>query len=114
MGAGLAKDASQRHPELPKNLAKHIESFQDRIYVYNPIICMPTKRCWRYPSKMKWIEQGCRELVDMARILSSVGDDRTILLPEIGCGLGGLNWERQVRPVVDLLLQGNRFLLVSK
>jgi hypothetical protein len=114
MGAGLAKYAAELMPELPRKLGTHIQYFRERLYVYNPIICMPTKRNWRRPSRIEWIEYGCRELLDLSRILSSVGDHRQILLPQIGCGLGGLNWERQVRPVVDSILEGNRFILVTK
>lgn len=114
MGAGLAKDAVERFSELPQNLANHIRQFGDRLYVDSPIICMPTKHNWRLPSQIRWIEQGCIELLDLARILSSVDDTRPILLPQIGCGLGGLNWERQVRPMVDSILEGDRFVLVTK
>jgi len=114
MGAGMAKDAVERYPELPGNLAAHIRKFDSRIYVHNPIICLPTKHNWRNPSKIEFIEQGCHELLDLARILSSVGDTRPILLPQLGCGLGGLNWERQVRPLVDSILEGDRFVLVTQ
>jgi len=114
MGAGLAKDAAERFPELPKRLGNHIRQFDSRLYVDNPIICLPTKHNWRRPSQMRWVEQGCHELVDLARILGDVGDHRSIFLPQLGCGLGGLNWERQIRPVVDSILEGDRFVLVQK
>ncbi|MCV0439707.1 MAG: hypothetical protein K5880_13860 [Hydrogenophaga sp.] len=114
MGAGMAKDAADRYPGLAENLGVHIGKFDSRLYVSNPVICLPTKHNWRNPSKIEFVEQGCYELLDLARILSSVGDARPILLPQLGCGLGGLNWERQVRPLVDSILEGDRFVLVTQ
>ena len=114
MGAGMAKDAVDRFPGLAGSLAAHIRKFDSRIYVQNPIICLPTKHNWRNPSKIEFVEQGCHELLDLARILTSVGDTHPILLPQLGCGLGGLNWERQVRPLVDSILEGDRFVLVTQ
>lgn len=114
MGAGLAKDAVERYPDLHENLANHIKISKDSLYIYKPIICMPTKRNWRGKSRLEWVEKGCFELVELARVLSSVGNDQSILLPQLGCGLGGLNWERQVRPVVDSILEGDRFILVTQ
>ena len=114
MGAGLAKEAATRYPQLPSDMAKHIRRFKDALYVDRPIICLPTKRNWRGTAQMEWIEKGCFELAELARILSSVQHDQPILVPQLGCGLGGLNWERQVRPMVDAILEGDRFILVSK
>ncbi len=114
MGAGIAKEAAQRFPDLPSRLATHIVRWGDRIYIDNEVICLPTKRDWRQPSKLEYVEQGCRELLELARVLEIVGNQRSILLPKLGCGLGGLNWERQVRPMMDALLESERFILVSK
>jgi len=113
MGAGMAKEAARRFPELPKELADHIRLLNDILFVHRPVICMPTKHNWRDPSRLEWIERGCTELSSFARLLSSVGHGNTIFLPTLGCGLGGLDWERQVRPVVDSLLEGDRFVLVQ-
>ena len=114
MGAGVAKDAAERYPELSRQLARHIRRFDDGLYLNAPVICMPTKRNWRSGSQLDLIEMGCHRLVELARVFDMVDHDCPIFLPKIGCGLGGLNWERQVRPVVDSLLGGDRFVLVSK
>jgi hypothetical protein len=114
MGAGLAKEAADRVPHLQEKLSTHIARFRERLYVDKPVICLATKRDWRQPSRLEWVEHGCFELVELARVLASVGDHRPILVPKLGCGLGGLNWERQVRPVVDMILEGDRFVLVSQ
>ena len=113
MGAGLAKDAADRYPALDVRLGKHIKMFHDKLYIERPLICLPTKRDWRNDSRLIWIERGCHELADLGRVLKDVGNIEPIYLPKLGCGLGGLNWEREVRPVMDAILDDNRFILVS-
>lgn len=114
MGAGLALDAAKRHPELPKKLGDHILRWDCRPFVYQNIICIPTKYNWNQPSRLDLIASGCRELVLLADVFKALGNNDLILLPKLGCGLGGLNWERQVRPVMDALLESERFILVSQ
>lgn len=56
------------------------------------IINFPTKKHWRHPSKMEWIVEG---LQDLRNVIRTHGI-RTIALPPLGSGNGGLNW-RDVR-----------------
>lgn len=114
MGKGMALEAAQRHKGIRERLGEHIAKYKERIFARFPLICLPTKRHWRHPSKIEYIEQGCHELVEFAELLDSMGNDSPILIPKLGCGLGGLNWERQVRPVVDSILLSDRFIMVSQ
>ena len=62
----------------------------DRGTLTNPryIINFPTKRHWRSKSKIADIEAGLRDLVaEVARL-----DVRSVALPPLGSGLGGLWW----------------------
>lgn len=59
------------------------------------IVHFPTKKHWRHPSKLEWIRTG---LVDLARLVAHHGI-RSIAVPPLGCGAGGLKWE-QVRPEI--------------
>ena len=52
------------------------------------IINFPTKQHWRYPSKIEWIVAG---LVDLERVIKERGI-RTVALPPLGSGNGGLEW----------------------
>ena len=63
------------------------------------IINFPTKKHWRNPSKFEWVESGLRDLV---RVLKEK-QIRSIAIPPLGCGQGGLQWE-QVRPAIEAAL----------
>ena len=60
------------------------------------IINFPTKRHWRNKSRIEDIDAGLKALVDEVRRLQI----RSIAVPPLGCGLGGLDWH-QVRPMIE-------------
>jgi O-acetyl-ADP-ribose deacetylase (regulator of RNase III) len=60
------------------------------------IINFPTKRHWRGKSRIEDIEAGMKALVDEIRSR----EIRSIAIPPLGSGLGGLSWD-EVRPIVD-------------
>ncbi|MGH6925839.1 MAG: type II toxin-antitoxin system antitoxin DNA ADP-ribosyl glycohydrolase DarG [Propylenella sp.] len=60
------------------------------------IINFPTKAHWRFPSKIEWIARG---LADLRRVISE-NDIRSVALPPLGTGNGGLDW-REVRPLIE-------------
>jgi len=59
------------------------------------VINFPTKRDWRHPSKIEWIESG---LQDLKRVVVENGI-RSIAIPPLGSGNGGLIWG-DVRPLI--------------
>jgi O-acetyl-ADP-ribose deacetylase (regulator of RNase III) len=52
-------------------------------------LMFPTKDDWRNPSKLEYIELGMRWLHENYKREGI----RSIAIPALGCGLGGLNWE---------------------
>ena len=58
------------------------------------IINFPTKRHWREPSYIEDIGAGLVALETEIRLRYI----RSIALPPLGCGLGGLDWETEVLP----------------
>jgi O-acetyl-ADP-ribose deacetylase (regulator of RNase III) len=60
------------------------------------IINLPTKVHWRDPSELDGVGRG---VVSLARLLSDVGI-RSVAIPALGCGLGGLAWV-DVRPLLE-------------
>jgi len=59
------------------------------------LINFPTKKHWRQPSRLEWIVDG---LKDLRRVIQEKGI-RSIALPPLGCGNGGLDWS-DVRPEI--------------
>lgn len=107
MGRGIALQFSKQFPENYK--AYQIACKQEQVqpgrmfitetsWLHNPkyIINFPTKRHWRGKSRMEDIEAGLIALVvDVTRY-----GIRSIAIPPLGSGLGGLDWE-QVRPRIE-------------
>jgi O-acetyl-ADP-ribose deacetylase (regulator of RNase III) len=60
------------------------------------IINFPTKEHWRGKSRLEWIEAGLR---DLHRVIDEK-NIRSIALPPLGCGNGGLDWS-VVRPLIE-------------
>jgi O-acetyl-ADP-ribose deacetylase (regulator of RNase III) len=60
------------------------------------IINFPTKKHWRQPSNIEWIEEGLEDLkrVIIEKKISSIA------IPPLGSGNGGLDW-KEVRPKIE-------------
>lgn len=59
------------------------------------IINFPTKKHWRNPSRMEWIEAGLISLREFIR----QKDIKSVAIPPLGSGNGGLDWQL-VRPLI--------------
>jgi O-acetyl-ADP-ribose deacetylase (regulator of RNase III) len=104
MGKGIALQFKQKWPNNYKAYAKaceHGEVQPGKMFIYDAggllrpryIINFPTKRHWRENSRIEDIEAGLKDLVEQVRALGI----RSIALPPLGCGNGGLDWD-DVRP----------------
>jgi O-acetyl-ADP-ribose deacetylase (regulator of RNase III) len=65
------------------------------------IINFPTKKHWRHPSKLDWVTDGLDDLKALIERL----DIRSIALPPLGSGNGGLDWS-VVRECIETKLSG--------
>ena len=113
MGRGIALQFKNAYPENFKAYAaacKKDEVRPGRMFVYetgnlaNPryIINFPTKRHWRGKSRIDDIESGLNALVEVIRNKKI----RSIAIPPLGSGLGGLEWaevKRRVEAALDNL-----------
>lgn len=63
------------------------------------IVNFPTKQHWRDSSRLSWIEAG---LVDLRRFIET-NQVRSIALPALGCGNGGLAWA-EVKVLIEQAL----------
>lgn len=53
------------------------------------IINFPTKKHWRPPSKIEWVDAGLQNL----REFIEAQGIRSVAIPPLGCGNGGLQWD---------------------
>lgn len=106
MGKGIALQFKQAYPDDFKAYARACRAGEvkpGRMFIYetgllmNPkyVINFPTKRHWRGPSRIEDIEAG---LDALARDVERLGI-RSIAVPPLGCGHGGLDWD-VVRPMI--------------
>lgn len=99
MGRGLALQYKNKYPQNFKEYeiaCKKEEVKPGRMFVYqtgqltNPkyIINFPTKRHWKGKSKIEDIESGLDDLTQVIQKLHI----KSIAIPPLGSGLGGLEW----------------------
>ena len=107
MGRGIALQFRNAFPDNFKAYeaaCKRHEVQPGRMFVFetqqlaNPryIVNFPTKRHWRGKSRLSDIESGLAALVAEVKQLHI----RSIAIPPLGCGLGGLEWS-EVRPRIE-------------
>ncbi len=112
MGRGIALQFKNAFPENFKAYAaacKRAQVQPGRMFVFETgqltppryIINFPTKRHWRGKSRIEDIDAGLAALVAEIRARRI----RSIALPPLGSGLGGLDWTAEVRPRVEAALQ---------
>jgi O-acetyl-ADP-ribose deacetylase (regulator of RNase III) len=118
MGRGIALLFKQAFPENFKAYAAACarnEVQPGRMFMFetglmtNPkyIVNFPTKRHWRGKSRIEDIEAGLQSLVAEIRARGI----RSIAVPPLGSGLGGLDWA-EVRPRIEAAL-GNLNMAVT-
>lgn len=110
MGRGIALQFKKRFPDnfnYYENSCKIGDVVPGKMLVYetesllNPrfIINFPTKRHWRGASSVEDIENGLSDLVNVIK----ERDIKSIAVPPLGCGLGGLNWG-EIKPRIEAAL----------
>ena len=112
MGRGVALQFKRAFPENFKAYAarcKHDEMRPGHVFVFETgamvppryIINFPTKRHWRGKSRLEDIESGLESLAEEIRSRGI----RSIAIPPLGSGLGGLHWP-SVRTRMEEFLGG--------
>jgi len=125
MGKGVALEFKQRWPEnfkvykaacdnnrlnpgtlLIYENAKLFEHARPRF-----LVNFPTKKHWRSPSKLSYIEDGLDALISEITRLQI----KSIAIPPLGCGNGGLEWDDVRRTISKKLsvLEGVKIVVFS-
>lgn len=96
MGKGLAYQIKKQYPKTFEDYSVackqgrlkigQIHCFKENEKI---IINFPTKDKWRAKSKISYITDALPPLIDLLRN----SNIKSIAIPPLGCGLGGLNWK---------------------
>lgn len=110
MGKGIALMFKER---FPKNMTAYARACKAKEVVTGKVfitetdelmgpkwvVNFPTKRHWRHPSKLEWIEEGLEDLKSFIRDKHV----QSIAIPPLGSGNGGLDWEVVKRAIAARL-----------
>lgn len=99
MGKGIALQYKRRYPDMfaaYQKACKRGEVAIGKMFVYETgqlegpkyIINFPTKKHWRSPSHLSYIDDGLIDLIHVIRELNIT----SIAVPPLGAGNGGLDW----------------------
>ena len=124
MGAGVAKEAAKRFPDLPTIYGVRCQKYRcdTAVWPFEPgkLILFPTKPLnsnqpwlsWKNNSDYGLIEKSAKQLAYLVFILRERGKFlSTVTLPMVGCGNGNLNPKR-VTQILEKYLD-DTFLLVE-
>lgn len=107
MGKGIAKDFKAIYPEMfgvYQDACERGEFQIGSLMLYRSehksVLNFPTKRHWKQKSQLPDIEVGLKTFVERYDELG-IG---SVAFPQLGCGNGELDWERQVRPLMERYL----------
>ncbi len=115
MGKGIALQFREKFPEMFRVYELACRAGEVRVggmHVFDRgasissgrwIVNFPTKRHWREPSRIADIDAG---LVDLVAVVRRLGI-KSIAIPPLGCGLGGLNWN-EVRPRIESAFEAEK------
>lgn len=137
MGKGIALQAKNRFPDLPKKLGESLHATGNfpHIFPEYQIITLPTKTVWWLRSDIKLIAYSCdfiskalnspreawtlRSEIPLGCLWDSVVQNTRLPLvidklymTRPGCGNGHLDWETDVKPVIKNILD-DRFVVVD-
>ncbi|MDD3436199.1 MAG: macro domain-containing protein [Candidatus Gastranaerophilales bacterium] len=110
MGRGIALQFRELFPKNYKEYkiaCKNNEVQPGKMFIHqsnlliNPkyIINFPTKRHWKGKSSIKDIESGLYALAEEIKTLNI----KSIAIPPLGCGLGGLDWQEVKEKIEGIL-----------
>ncbi len=110
MGKGIALMFKERFPENMQAYARACKAGEvvtGKMFVTQTselmgprwIVNFPTKQHWRAKSRMEWVEEGLKDL----RCFIETNAVKSIAIPPLGAGNGGLAWQ-DVKPKIEQAL----------
>jgi len=120
MGKGIALQFKKAYPNNYKAYEKACKTNElevGKMYVTldsnttsgeRIIINFPTKKSWKKPSEYKYIEDGLENLIEVINNRNI----KSIAIPPLGAGNGGLNWEKVKKIIEQKLMDLNADIYV--
>jgi hypothetical protein len=112
MGRGCAAEAKQRHPTIARVLGEHIQANGNHVgWIYGQ---ERGSIIFSYPVKHNWFEKADPILIERSakELMVAVAPWLKIVMPRPGCGNGRLNWDRDVKPILEPILD-DRFHVIT-
>jgi O-acetyl-ADP-ribose deacetylase (regulator of RNase III) len=107
MGKGVAAEFKRRYPDMYSRYREFCDQGLldiGKLHLYRTpnkwVLNFPTKKHWRNPSKLEYVEAGLEKFVDTYTDHGIT----SVSFPQLGCGNGNLEW-RDVRPLMEKYLQ---------
>lgn len=108
MGSGVAKALYEKYPRVKEEYLKipkeymelgftQLVEVKDKLFVAN---CF-TQYFYGYDGRLYANTDAIKTCLDKVVGLCSIHNIKTIYSPKIGCGLGGLDWEDDVKPIFE-------------
>ena len=111
MGAGIALEFKLRLPEMFEQYVEHCKQRRidiGKLWIYKPsqqareqrwVLNFPTKRHWKNPSKVEYLEAGLEKFVDAYQSRGI----KSIAFPVLGSANGGLDEEQSLSVMTEYL-----------
>ena len=107
MGGGLAlafKKKFPKHFDIYKKMCDRGEIRVGELYIVDgdenhKVLLFPTKIHWKNPSLMEYVVDGLKYLAENYEKMGI----KSVAIPALGCGLGGLNWEDVKEKIISIL-----------
>lgn len=119
MGKGIALQFKIRFPKnykIYKDACKKGEFKTGQVLVVKDgdlmdqkwVINFPTKAHWKSPSKYEYIAEGLKSLVEAIKEHKI----KSIAIPPLGCGNGGLDWSRVKQMMTEALSESEAQIII--
>ncbi len=116
MGRGVALEAKQLYPELPKHLAIRLKKYGNTVFWFNTykLFTLPVKHNWWEKADFKLVVKSVKLLVEFVNAFRGQQCEgfSKIYMVRPGCSNGKRDWERDIKPLLKDVLD-DRFVIVQ-
>lgn len=115
MGRGCARQAKDVVPGVEYKLGSLLAEHGNRVMRLaalpdaSHLGSFPVKHGWREDADLALIERSAHQLVELVDRFGY----QTVLLPRPGAGNGKRSWEAEIKPLIEQILVGGRFVIVT-